>query len=279
MKHTEFNYTASDGMASYMQIWQPDEDSATKAVICLIHGLGEHSSRYAHFARFMTAKGIAVMATDLRGHGKSEGRRGDVADYGILGDQVAQVLARAKQVFATPNIFLYGHSMGGNIVLNYALREQPLVNGLIISAPFLRTPDPIPAAKLLLARIMKNVWGGWRENNALKIDKLSHLPEVETAYRNDALVHPQISVRWFYGAIQAAEHALNHAADLKIPTLLMHDTKDALTAHDASAEFAQKNPQFVTFKSWQGLYHELHNETQQNEGLQLVANGINEQGK
>jgi alpha-beta hydrolase superfamily lysophospholipase len=74
-----------------------------------------------------------------------------------------------------------------NIVLNYALCEQPLVNGLIISAPFLRTPDPIPAAKLLLARIMKNVWGGWRENNALKIDKLSHLPEVKNTKLNKLL--------------------------------------------------------------------------------------------
>ncbi len=108
-----------------------------------------------------------------------------------------QVLIIKKTEFAVitaSSVFLFAT---GNIVLDYALREQPLVNGLIISAPFLRTPDPIPAAKLLLARIMKNVWGGWRENNALKIDKLSHLPEVETAYRNDALVQPQISVRWF----------------------------------------------------------------------------------
>lgn len=276
MNHIELNTTASDGMATYTQIWEPNDNTTVKAVICLIHGLGEHSSRYAHFAEFMTAKDIAVLACDLRGHGKSEGRRGDVAAYSILLDQVAHLIQNAIRRYNTPNLFLYGHSMGGNIALNYILTRQPNIKGAIISAPFLRTPKPIPPVKLMLAKVMKNVWGGWRENNELKIDKLSHLPNIVEAYRKDPLVHPQISVRWFHGANEAANYAMTHAADLKIPILLMHGTEDELTAHDASAEFAQLNPKFITFKSWENLYHELHNEPQQNEVMQLAANWIND---
>lgn len=276
MLHTELNYTVTDGMPAYLQIWQPESSADVQAVICLIHGLGEHSGRYAHVAQFMVAKGIAVVATDLRGHGKSEGRRGDVWAYSTLHDQLDRLLQETAQRFACPNVFLYGHSMGGNIVINYALMRKPVIKGIIVSAPFLRTPQPIPPVKLMLARVMKNIWGGWRETNGLDLEKLSRLPEVVKAYRNDPLVHAHISVRWFHAAIESANYAFAHIAELNTPMLLMHGTDDALTSHDASAELARLNPTYITFKSWQGFYHELHNEPEQNEVMQLVANWVHQ---
>ena len=274
MQQTEFHCAISDGMPAYCQLWQPDAYTPTRAVICLIHGLGEHSSRYLHFAKFMTAKGIAVAATDLRGHGKTEGRRGDVVAYSTLLDQTERLVQTIEQRLPNLPIVLYGHSMGGNIAINYAITRPKGLRGVVVSAPYLRTTQPIPALKLWLAKAMKNVWGGWSENNGLNLEKLSRLPQVVQAYRNDPLVHPKISVRWFYGATEAAKYAFAHIAELAIPMLLMHGTDDAITSHEASAELAALNPQHITFQSWKGLYHELHNEPEQNEVMQLTAKWI-----
>ncbi len=272
--HETHQWQGADGRSVFGQIWQPESDTKIRAVICLVHGLGEHSGRYAHFAQFMCKKGIAVVTADLRGHGQSEGRRGDVAAFGVFHDQIDQLLSEARQKFGALPCFIYGHSLGGNIVINYTLLRKPDVNGVVISAPWLRTRQPVPSAKMQLAKAMRYIYGGYREDNGLNINQLARVPEVVTAYKNDPLVHRYISVRLFWEGYKAAEYALSHASDLQIPMLLMHGTADGMTDCTASQEFASQNPRFVTYKEWPGFYHELHNEPEQNDVMQVVVNWI-----
>lgn len=272
--HETHQWQGADGKAVFGQIWQPEADTKVRAVICLVHGLGEHSSRYKHFAQFMGQKGIAVVAADLRGHGQSEGRRGDVAAFSVFYDQIDQLLAEADRRFSGLPRFIYGHSLGGNIVTNYTLLRRPRVNGVIVSAPWLRTPQPVPAAKMQLAKMMRYIYGGYREDNGLNVGQLARVPAVVEAYKNDPLVHRQISVRLFWEGYNAGQYALAHAQDLQLPMLLMHGTADGMTDHLASREFAAQNPRFVTYKEWEGFYHELHNEAEQNEVMQTVVGWI-----
>lgn len=277
MQHQTFEWQATDNQKNFGQVWIPENKTALKGIICIIHGLGEHSSRYQHVAQFFTDNGYAVVSGDLRGHGKSEGKRGHVANYDILLQYTDHLINHARKIFnAQLPVWIYGHSMGGNISLNYAYYKPQNAKGIILSAPFLRVGKPIPAFKLTLAKIMIKIWDAYTENNGINPKDISRTPAVVQNYIADKLVHPYISVRWFFDSYHRAQNLLNNQApQLTQPLLIMHGTADKLTDHNASVEFAQKAPpDLVTFKSWQGLYHELHNEPEQNEVLQYALNWI-----
>src|SRR5919199_2405933 len=117
----EFGWRAADGVRLYGQGWQPQGEPL--AVVCLVHGQGEHSGRYAGLAAALVEAGYAVLAFDLRGHGRSEGQRGHTPSYDAWLGDIARLLEEAGNRFPRRPRFLYGHSMGGNLVLGYALRR------------------------------------------------------------------------------------------------------------------------------------------------------------
>ena len=259
----------SDQLKTFTRVWGNPTDN--KAVICLVHGLGEHIGRYEHFAKFFTDNNIAVIASDLRGHGQSEGTRGDAKSYNILLEQVDDLLQQADKYFPNLPKFIYGHSMGGNIALAHALSRQIKVNGIILSAPFLEPGTPIPAVKFMAGKLIGSIWGAFRLPNGLALDKLSRSPEVAAKYSSDPLVHDQISARWFFPAYQIGKDALsNIKTQLQSPMLIMHGSADGLTSFEASKKLAAQNPAMVTFKEWTGFYHELHNEPEQREVFQYT---------
>ena len=145
MQHIEFAQQAPDGVQFYFQSWQPE--TPAKAIACLVHGLGEHSGRYAHVGAALNVAGYALLGFDLRGHGKSGGPRGHTPSYETLMDDIGRLLAEARQRYPGQPQFLYGHSLGGNLVLNYALRRKPGLAGVIATSPAIRTATPPPAAR------------------------------------------------------------------------------------------------------------------------------------
>lgn len=275
MKQKNFTWYGRDGLAIFSHVWQPESGFDIKGVICLIHGLGEHSGRYKHFAQFFTDNGYAVIACDLRGHGKSAGSRGHISNYDVLLTQIDRLLEESSKRFPGEPKFIYGHSMGGNIVLNHALLHNPRVLGIIISAPWIRTIKPVPASKMLLANLMNFVFPTYKEKNKIDTSLLSRDAKVVAAYENDELVHNKISARLFRSITTYAEVALEETPTLDIPALLMHGTKDGLTDHTASAELATLAPNYITYKEWPGFYHELHNEPEQEEVFKYVLKWMN----
>ncbi len=271
MKHTEFEWYGADGMPIFAQTWQPDNNLDLKAVICLVHGMGEHSGRYEHLAKFFANKNYAVIAFDHRGHGKSDGKRGHVASYQILLDQVDRALEETSKRFPGAAKFIYGHSMGGNVVINHALTRNPRVLGVIASAPWLRLPEPVPPKKIWQARLMKMLWGSYTESNRLDTSLLSRDPKVIEAYEIDELVHDKISVRFFLGCHQAAVNSLYNAGSLYVHMLVMHGSEDGITDPSGSQDFCAKAGEgMADLKIWEGLYHELHNEPEQQEVFEYV---------
>ena len=122
MNHIEFTRQSPDKLQFYFQGWEPE--TSPRAVVCLVHGLGEHTGRYAHVAAALNDAGYAVLGFDLRGHGKSEGLRGHTPSYETLMDDIGRLLDEAAQRYPGKAQFIYGHSLGGNLVLNYALETQ-----------------------------------------------------------------------------------------------------------------------------------------------------------
>jgi len=146
MKHTEFKFKTSDELQLFGQSWQPED--RPRAAICLVHGMGEHSGRYGHVADRLTQAGYSVFAFDLRGHGKSLGPRGHTPSYRTLLNDINSLLNEVDKNFPELPLFLYGHSLGGNLVLNYVLRRQPKFKGVIVTGPWLRLAFEPPRFKI-----------------------------------------------------------------------------------------------------------------------------------
>jgi len=258
MKHTEFKFKTFDGLQLFGQSWQPEDQS--RAVVCLIHGLGEHSGRYGHVADSLTQAGYTLISFDLRGHGKSEGPRGHTPYYEALMRDISSLLEVANKQFSQLPSFLYGHSLGGNLVLNYVLRRQPQFKGVIVSGPWLRLAFEPPVFKVTFGKVMNKIWPSFSQSSGLDTKALSHDSEVVHAYENDPLVHDHVSARMFIGIYQSGQCALEHASEFPLPLLLMHGGADSITSSKASREFAGKIKKNCTLKIWNGLYHEIHNE-------------------
>ncbi len=238
-----------------------------RLVILLIHGLGEHAGRYAHVARFFNEHGIAVLAADLPGHGRAAGPRGHARGLKHLFQTVDQLMEEAARHYSGVPVVLYGHSMGGNVVLNYLLRRRPDVAGVIATSAWIRLPEPPPAVKVAAGRIMRYVWPSLALPNGLDPEAISRDPEVVRAYREDPLVHDKISAALGAGMLDAARYLDTWQGELAVPVLLMHGSADRLTAWQGSSEFAERANGPVTFQLWEGGYHELHNDPQKEQVL------------
>ena len=273
MKHFEWTWYTADKTRLYAQSWQPDGTAV--GVVCLVHGLGEHSSRYAHVAAALSEAGYVTLAFDQRGHGKSQGARGDAATYDEQMDDIKRLLAEASERYPALPRFLYGHSMGGNLVLNYALRRRTQLQGVIATGPWLRAAFDPPAWRVRAGRVLHKVRPALPQPSGIDVTAVSRDPAVVQAYQDNPLIHDKISLRVYFSCFDAGLWALERAAEFSLPLLLMHGGADRLTSAAASREFAVKIKDGCTYKEWDGLFHEIHNEPEQQQVFAYMIDWLN----
>ncbi len=258
-----------DGMV--LRGYRKDPQGAVKAAACLVHGIGEHGARYGDMTGHLLRNGIAILSLDLRGHGLSDGRRGHAAPRAsVLGD-VDAMLLRARECWPGVPVWLYGHSLGGNIVLSHRLFGSTKPMGTVATSPWLRLvsmPSPIlvPIVKRL-CRIVPSM----TIRNGLSLDGLSHDEAVIRAYREDPLVHPHISLQAACDAMDMAEAVLARASEDAGPLLLMHGGADPICAVEGSRQLAAGAGSRCTYHEWPGMRHELHHESIWPELAQEIA--------
>lgn len=262
MKHFEYSLLGGDRHALYGQGWE--SEVPPRGVVCLVHGLGEHSGRYHHVAERMSHAGYHMISFDQRGHGKTLGKRGVTPRFEILMDDISALQQEASRRFPGMPVFLYGHSMGGCEVVNYALRCKPAVTGLIVTSPGFATAAPVTGVRYLAAKTFSKIWPSFTLPNGLDRDGLSRDPNVVTAYQDDPLVHDQVSARLGWDILTQGQWAIEHAGELACPLLLMAGTQDRIISVDAIRRFEAAvktaSPELITSKYWDGYYHEVHNE-------------------
>ena len=272
MNYVDIQWQSADGLQLVGRSWEPD--SEPRAAVCLVHGLGEHCGRYQHVAAALNEAGFAVLACDQRGHGRSAGKRGAIPSYDALMDDIGLLLEQASQRCPGKPRFLYGHSLGGNEVINYTLRRKPALAGVVATSPGLRTAFKPPAAQLVVGRMANKLWPAFTMPNGLELAAISRDPAVVEAYQQDPLVHDRLSARLGIELLESGEWAIAHAGEFPVPLLLMHGTADRLTSYEASQEFASKAPN-CTLKLWDGLYHETHNEPEKGAVIAYIVAWIN----
>lgn len=276
MAHTfDFDWLTTDKLKLVGKCWLPEV--SPRALLCLVHGFGEHIGRYEHVATFFNKHQLGFLGFDLRGHGRSEGKRGVVPNYEALMENIGEFLALAQHKFTDLPLILYGHSMGGNLVMSYLLRFQPSVKAAIVTSPWLRLAKQPPFWRVLLARLVVQFYSEYTDKAELNPSDLSRDPSVGEAYQKDPLVHNQMSAMLFLGVENAGEQILQHANRLSIPLLLMHGRQDPITAWQASELFAKQTPSQTTFLSWDDARHELHNELNREDVLSAMLAWIDKQ--
>jgi alpha-beta hydrolase superfamily lysophospholipase len=265
-QQVETTWQAPDGTRLYTQECRPVGE--TKAVVVLVHGLGEHCGRYSHVIEFFNRQGYAFITYDLHGHGRSEGTRGHTS-YDQSADVIHHFLGEAAARFPGKPIFLYGHSLGGALVLYYGFTHHPSIKGIVATSPGLIPAGEISPAKLTLAKIMSRVYPSLVLDNGLDVTGLSHVPAVAERYQSDPLVHKKISARLGWDLINKGQWMLQQKS-FPVPLLVLQGTGDRLVNPEGARRLSKILDKNTTFHFYDGLYHELHNEANNQEVLARI---------
>jgi alpha-beta hydrolase superfamily lysophospholipase len=213
---------------------------------------------------------IAMVGYDRQGFGRSEGRRGYAKNYKEYIDELARLLVACEHRYPDLPVFLYGHSMGGHLLLRYLIRRHPNISGAVVSAPHIRlsfTPSPFLVG---LGKLMRNVYPTFTQDSPLDTNLLSRNPEVKPKYDADPLVHAKLTSRTGIDILENAAALDAYTGELQVPVLMMHGAEDGLTSPEGTKDFAARNPANLTLKIWSELYHELHFEPEREQVFSYV---------
>jgi len=260
----------ADGVELASYRWPVDARAAApRATVALLHGLAEHAGRYAPLAARLNAAGIDLLAIDLRGHGRSPGKRAWVARFDEYLDA-----ARAPMP-----LFLMGHSMGGAIAALYAIERAPArgrtLAGLVLSSPALAPGRDVPRWMLALSRVISRVWPTFP---AIRIDAalLSRDADVVAANRADPLVHHgPVPARTGAEILDAMARIERGRSALRVPVLVYHGTADKLTEPDGSRTFgARVGSADRTLTLYEGGFHETMNDIERERVIDALIGWI-----
>lgn len=238
--------------------------SKPQAVIMLVHGFGEYSWRYKQWAKKFAYNGFAFVSWDHYGHGISDGEQGNIRNYEQFMLEIDLAITKVSEQFPDIPIVLYGQDMGGNIAINYAIRRTSPIKLLVVTSPWIELTKPTTKVKQFFEMLLSIFLPGLSLKANISAKQMSHLNEEVLKYETDKLVHNCITPHLLTSLNKAGKYAMKNAGRIKIPTLLMHGTDDSITSCRATASIAEIINN-ATFVEWPGLYHELHNETKQNE--------------
>lgn len=260
---TQAPFTLEDGLNLALYDWPLPMRWRPRGVVLIVHGLGEHAWRYDPLAQRLNEWGFAVRAYDQRGHGESGGEPGVLPQDDQLLFDLAEVVDDTRRHIAEPwscPLILLGHSMGGLVASTFVQRNMAPVDALVLSSPALDAGIS-PLMKRVI-RLLYRVAPNLTLSNRLDARRISHSEAVVQAYQKDKLVHDRISARLATFIDSNGPRVVAAAPRWHVPTLLMYAGADALVRPDGSRAFGAVAPrEKVTVQAFEGLYHEIFNET------------------
>lgn len=247
-----------------------------RVLVAIVHGLGEHSGRYAALAADLVTRARAtVVALDLPGHGDAPGARGDMPSWALVRDRVLPALFTATrglpdQPDGLPPVLL-GHSMGGVLALDHALAHPRDLAALVLSAPALRSAMP-PWWKLALANVARATMPAAGIPTGLAVEGLTRDAEVLSLYRGDPRVHDRISPRLYFALEEARQRCLRGARSLQVPTLVLQGMDDGVVDPKGALELASAAPaERLRFHALGERRHEAFNDAGRDEAIDAIV--------
>lgn len=253
--------------------WRGEEATA---VVCLVHGIGEHAGRYDRTGEAFKESGTALIGMDLRGHGLSSGKRGHTSPRESILKDIDNLIEYAQNEYPSVPIFLYGHSMGGNIALDYRRRgtHRAIPQGYIITSPWIILKRKIPGYLYLFSEIAAKIKPDLLMNSEIRDEALGNR-DIIAKQENHHLRHGKISVKTALEGIETGKALLNGSLEIRgdgplKPFLLMQGSADMICDPEGGRILAQQEKELCTYIEWEGLYHEIHNGGPTSDGMEVI---------
>jgi len=267
-----------DGLTLFFR-WAspPPEAPPNGALVLITHGFGEHSARYWHVRDALLARGFTVAAYDLRGHGRSTGRRGDAPAFAAFLEDMALVLRHARHHPSLPEggarrVFLFGHSLGGLLTLRFLEENGTAVDGAVVASPWIRLAFEPPWWKRAVARLALRLCPGIRMVTGMNPARLSRDQAFLAAMPDLHLSHHTLSARLYHEILLACGEARSRAGAITVPLLLLHGQKDPVTSWRATSALFETLPgPDKILKLYPDTLHETHNDLEREQVLADVT--------
>ncbi len=248
-------FSGAGGLSLYRQSWRPS--GRPRAVLLNVHGLGDHSGLYPNLVDFCVARGIAVQALDMRGNGRSPGQRAYVQHWDEYREDLRRFVELVRAEDPDLPVFLLGNSLGGLVVLEYALRHPDGIRGVIAAAPPLGRLG-VPAPLLALGRLLSRVWPRFSLRTGMDLSGLARDPLVAAALLDDPLFHRVGTARLSTEVVAAIVRVQAEAERFPLPLLVLHGSADRMVPPDGSRAFVARvrHPDHE-LREYPGGYHVL----------------------
>ncbi len=237
LQRFEGYFRGSDDTELFYQTWTPDKIRGT---FVLTHGLAEHSECYHHVAKELCEDGWKVVAWDLRGHGRSEGKRGYIKDFSLYIDDLGRLLKNV--IKTTSHVVMFGHSMGGLVTVRFLQSHSPDIAAVCLSSPALGLTAKVPKLKETLAHIAVRWAPTITMYNEIKYEDLTRDEDMLKSHHADTLRHDKISPGLFLGMVDNFAKAHELAPEIKYPVLMQLSGEDRLVSTEASRDFFEHLP-------------------------------------
>jgi alpha-beta hydrolase superfamily lysophospholipase len=258
MEHREGTFLGVGGMELYYQSWLPPVPP--HAILLIIHGLGGHSGLFANIVNHLLPQNYGIYAYDLRGHGRSSGQQGYINGWYEFRGDLDAFLSLIKLKHPGCCCFLWGHSLGGIIVLDYAIRYPGQIRGVIVAAAPLGEVGVSPI-KIFIGKILSQIWPRFTLDTGIELEAGTRDKQVLTAYAGDSWRHTKATARLATEFFTAVGWVQSHVSELQVPLLMLHGGADRISLPAGVRLFFSQVPladkQLIEYP---GAYHELHNE-------------------
>lgn len=259
LKRSEGYFRGHNDFELFYQSWTQEGATAT---LVITHGLGEHSECYQNLAGGLTGFPVDLIGWDLRGHGRSEGKRGAVEHFDYFCRDLKKFVEFVKKLHPDRPLFLLGHSMGGQITVRTVMDHGDLgAKAMVLSSPLFRVAVHVPKIKETIGRAVASVVPDLTLYNGVILGHLSRDKEWVQHCERDTLRHDRISTRLFVEMSESLTYTLQNASKLQLPLLVMQAGQDRIVSPDAVVEFFQKaGSADKDMKLYDDFYHEIFND-------------------
>ncbi len=241
MSHFQQDFFKSfDGSSIFYRIALPSK--SIKSIVLLVHGWSEHSGHYQELIENLVSKRFGVYTLDFRGHGRSEGQRGYIAQWSDYLYDLYFLIKIARKMYPNEKLFLLGHSMGGAISIRFiqTYQKEISIDGLILSGPMLKFEIEISKIKIKLGEFMSKWMPRFSLPNKISGEKLTRDITKREQIKKDPYFHFKANSRWYTEALKTMKQCLIEAHQIKVPTLILHGAKDQVNALNGSQKFFER---------------------------------------
>lgn len=253
-------FSGHDHTKLFFQSWEKENAQAS---VIVLHGHGEHSECYHRVFEAFRDDNFSFYACDLRGHGRSEGKRGYASQFSDYEKDYQSFLQHLfSSTLLKDSVFLLAHSMGGLIQLKTLIEKPDLkVKAQVCSSPLLGLALPVPGIKDKAARLLNQYLPKLTLWNEISNSMLSQDPDVLKEFEKDVLRHSQMSPGVYLGFIEAIETVQNQASEIQLPTLFQIAEKDPVVNSLAAERCYEKiGAAKKELKIYPNSKHEIYND-------------------